>query len=53
MIQAISLTIPRMSKASQNSRTLSGGMVVRGYIDQGIENVLGQFMLRLMKEVIG
>jgi membrane dipeptidase len=32
---------------------ITRGMVARGYGDQDIENVLGQSMLRLIKEVLG
>ena len=44
---------PRDLEDTTKLLNITRGMVVRGYPDQDIENVLGRSMLRLMKEVIG
>ncbi len=44
---------PRDVEDTKKLLNITRGMVVRGYSDQDIENVLGQSMLRLMKEVTG
>jgi len=44
---------PRDLEDTTKLINITQGMVVRGYSDQDIENVLGRSIFRLMKEVIG
>lgn len=44
---------PKGAEDTTKLLNITRGMVVRGYSDRDIENVLGGSMVRLLKEVIG